>query len=301
MVLIGFFIIRSLVRTGPVGTPERPKNQSIRKVEDTIDLLRKLPDSRSFADSKGLYRLATYYIEDYYKQGLLGVNPPSDTSGNRQNKEYLTSNLYFTYAEKFIKQAFYVFRHSEWKIDELNSIRREYQRLQKSQLLVKDSPLYNRFTEIQDVFSKYDEITSFIFNCRNFSYSDYGLRDRFPVQDVNDIIARANTYLHDNLENEHVNHCKRLRDGLEEIPQVLFKAHVRYLYNKIDKWSGLYSVGYNSHIDYTNNLYKPLKSEIDELDNDIYNVANFDVEYTRLTNKWSVDNRKAYDYDYSKN
>jgi len=99
------------------------------------------------------------------------------------------------------------------------------------------------------------------------------------------------------LENELVNNCTKLHNGLKEIPQYLFSAQVDYLEHKINNWSGLYS-NYNSQSDYSNNLYKPLKAEIEALDNDIYNVSNFDSEYNRLLQKWSDDNTKAYKHKY---
>jgi hypothetical protein len=34
------------------------------------------------------------------------------------------------------------------------------------------------------------------------------------------------------------------------------------------------------------------------LDNNTYNVANFDREYQKLSDKWSADNTKAYNYKY---
>ena len=108
---------------------------------------------------------------------------------------------------------------------------------------------------------------------------------------------KQNRFGSNQLENEFVNNCARLHNGLKEIPQSLFSAQVKYLDSKINSWSGLYS-NYNSQSDYSNNLYKPLKFEIEALDNDIYNVSNFDSEYERLLQKWSADNTKAFYHIY---
>jgi hypothetical protein len=153
------------------------------------------------------------------------------------------------------------------------------------------------FTKIQTIFDKYDEIVALISSCKGFAFSGTALSNRFPIADVQSKIARAADYRKNNLENGYVNNCIRLHDGLREIPQALFRAHVHYLDNKIDEWSEMYS-NYNSHSDYVNNLNRPLKTEIDTLDNDIYNVSNFDSEYKRLSGKWSADNTKAYNYKY---
>jgi hypothetical protein len=279
-----------MILPDPIIDPPPPENQFTRRIEQEIDSLGKWPDSKFCKD---FYKEAGYHIDDYYEQGRLG-NTPSE---NDQWKENLTKNLYSAYADKFVSQAFYVFRNSEWIVEDLKFIRSEYQTLRKSKLLEKGSPVDKKLAEIQTIFSKYDEIVGFISVCRNFSYSASGLFDRFPISEAQDKISRAKIYRDSRLGNEYINHCTRLHDGLNEIPQVLFRAHVRYLDVKINNWSDMYS-NFNSQSDYANNLYKPLKNEIEALDNDIYHVANFDREYNRLSNKWSADNTNAYNYDY---
>lgn len=271
-----------------------PKNQPTELIKQEIDSLGNLPDSKFCQDA---YDNVRYLIDNFYKP-----HPPQHPYGrlgktqleNDQWKENLIKNLYSAYADKFIRQAFYVFRNSEWNIDDLKFIRNEYKTLQRSPLLERGSPVDKKFTEIQNIFKKYDEITGFITDCKNFSYLTSGLSNRFPILEVQGKISQSKTYLN---KNEYVNNCTRLHNDLKDIPQVLFWAHIRYLDNKITYWSGLYP-NYNSQKDYANNLYKPLKDEIDALDNDIYNASNFDSEYKRLTRKWSDDNARAYSYTY---
>lgn len=270
--------------------PPPAKNQFIAKIEQEIEQLKQKPDNKFCKD---YYNEVAFHINDYYKQNRFGNNQ----SENDQLKENLSKNLYAAYADKFIKQAFYVFRGSEWKVDDLKFIRSEYQTLRKSSLLEKGSTVDKEFTKIQTIFDKYDEIVALISSCKGFAFSGTALSNRFPIADVQSKIARAADYRKNNLENGYVNNCIRLHDGLREIPQALFRAHVHYLDNKIDEWSEMYS-NYNSHSDYVNNLNRPLKTEIDTLDNDIYNVSNFDSEYKRLSGKWSADNTKAYNYKY---
>jgi hypothetical protein len=290
--VIVFFVIRSLVTTGEVEQIDLLQNQFTKRIEQEIESLGHLPDNKFCKD---FYNEVGYHISDYHKQGRLSNNP----SENNQWRENLSKELYSAYAGKFIRQAFYVFRGSEWDIDALNFIRSEYPTLQKSALLERGSVVDKEFAKFQTIFDKYDEITGFISSCKEFSYPDDNLSDRFPVADVVSKISRAAIYRNNHLGNEYVNNCTRLHDGLKEVPQTLFRAHVGYLDDKINEWSGMYS-NYSSQIDYANNLYRPLKSEIDALDNDIYNVANsyFDSEYNRLSKKWSDDNTKAYNYSY---
>jgi hypothetical protein len=288
---IGFSVWRWIIFTPEIEEPPKAVNEFTKRIEKEIDSLKTLSDSK-FCDA--FYKEVTYHIDSYYEEGRLGETP-ADSSGNKQNKEYFTKNLYSAYVDKFISQAFYVLDRSEWKIDNLNFIRSEYQTLRKSKLLEKGSPVDKKFTEIQTIFNKYDEITGYISACKNFSHPVSGLDNHFPISDIQNKISQAVTYLNNNLGNAYVNHCTRLHDGLKEIPQILFRAHVKYLDSKIDRYSNRYSKC-TSQSDYANTLYKPLKSEIDALDNDIYNVADFDNEYTRLSNKWKADSQEAYKY-----
>ncbi|MDR1581732.1 MAG: hypothetical protein LBS55_00470 [Prevotellaceae bacterium] len=275
----------------PLAPLNPDENQFIKRIEQEIEQLKQKPENRFCQD---FYREIAYHIDDYYRSNRFGNNQ----SENNQWKDIFSKKLYSAYVEKFITQAFYVFRGAEWKQESLQFIRSEYQELRRSRLLERGSPVDRKFTEIQTVFSKYDEITGFISTCNGFSYSSENLADQFPIVNVKSKISRATTYLKNRLENEYVNHCTRLHDGLQKIPQVLFSEHVRYLDSKINQWSDLYP-NYNSHSDYVNNLYKLLSKEIRVLDNDIYNVPNFDHEYQRLSNKWSADNQKAYNHNYS--
>jgi DNA repair ATPase RecN len=272
-----------LVKPPSPPPPPPPGNQFTKRIEQEIDSLGKWPDSKFCKD---FYDEVAYHIDNYYNDGRLGQT----ASENEQWKENLTKNLYSAYTGKFVNQAFYVFDRSEWKIDDLKFIRSEYQTLRKSKLLEKGSPVDKKFMEIQTILSKYDEIAGFISGCKRFSYSAFGLSDRFPISTAQGKLSQARIYLSSPYAS--VNHCSRLHDGLNDIPQTLFRAHVRYLDKKITHWSGMFK-HYNSHSDYVNNLHKPLKEEIDALDNDIYSVNNFNSEHNRLSNKWDADNVKA--------
>jgi len=291
------FVIWSLIDTGREGEIALPKNQFTERIENEINAISQHPDTKFCREA---YDNVMYLIDDYYKP--LPPTYPYGRYGNTQSendqwKNNLTKNLYAVYAEKFISQSFNRFLGTEWNIADLNFIRRECQSLRKSSLLEKGSPVDKKFTEIQTILGKHDEIAGFISECKGFSYSSSSLSDRFPISDVQNKINQATTYLNSSLGNGYINNCARLHVGLKEIPQALFNAHVRYLDKKINDWSDLYP-NYNSQSDYANNLYRPIKGEIDALDNDMYNVTNFDSEYQRLSNKWSADNIKAFNFSF---
>ena len=290
IVIIGIIIgvcigIQKLIKPPP---PPPPKNQFIDKIEQEVEQLKAKPDNKFCKD---FYKEVAYHIDDFYKQNRFGNNQ----SENDQWKENLEKSLYSAYADKFIKQAFAIFRSPEWKVEDLKFIRSEEQFLQKSKLLEIGSPVSQKFKQIQTILSKYDEISGFISSCKGFGYSGNALSDCFPISDVQSKISRAATLRSNRLENEFVNNCTRLHDGLKEIPQSLFYSHIRYLDNKINYWSGMYS-NYNSQKEYKELLFDKLKAEVDMLDKDIYDVANFSNEYNRLTNKLKSDSQNAYNY-----
>jgi hypothetical protein len=276
--------------------PEKEKaseNQFALKIEQEIEQLKAKPDSKFCRD---FYNQVAFHINDFHKQNRLGNNQ----SENDQAKENLENKLYAVYSDKFIMQAKNVFRGSEWSPDDLKFIQEEKNELKKSKLLVAGSLIDKELSDIQTVLNKHNEIVSFISACQVYDYSNIDLTARFPIDDVKSKISRATSLIKDRLENEYVNNCDRLHDKLKAIPQLLFSAHVSYLDKKIDNWSELYS-NYNSQSDYSNNLYRPIRAQIEALDNDIYKVPNFAIEYDRLLKKWSADNVKAYDFNYKKN
>lgn len=289
---IAYFVVKSLGNIPPEKEIDLPKNQFTMRIESEIDSLRRFPESRFCSD---YYHEVNYRINDYYKKDRFGVT----SSENEQWNDNLTKDLYSAYVDKFIQQAFYVFKGSQWEIEKLNFIRKESQSLRKSPFLEKGSPMDKKFAEIQAIFNKYDEINSFISKCNGFSFSSYNLSDNYPISDVHNYTSQSKAYLSDNLDNIYVNNCSRLKASLQEIPQSLFDAHIRYLDKKIEQWSNMYP-DFSSQKDYSQNLYSIIEKQINlDLNNSIYNVSNFDREQKRLLSKWSADNVKAYKYDYS--
>lgn len=273
-------------------TPPPPtadaKDQFISKIEVEIQELSQISESKFGSD---LYNEINYLIGEYHKEGRLGQSQLE----NDQERENLSKRLYSTYADKFINQAFYVFNRPNWEFKDLTFIRNEIKILQSSLLLEANSPVNQKFTEIQRIFMKYDEIVKLISVSKSFSFSDTDLTSRFPIEDVNEKLSQVKSYQLNRLGNSYVNNCSRLHSELNEVSEVLFRANTRYLDNKIDAWSGMYT-NYNSQRTYADNLYMQLASEIEELDNDIYNSSNFDFEYSRLKRKWQADAQKAYEH-----
>jgi hypothetical protein len=288
VVAISFFVIQSLISTPTVGQTRPPANSFVAKIQNEIGAIESKPDN---AFCKDYYNEVMYHIDDFYKNSKLGKTKLE----NDQWKENLSKQLYATYAGKFIRQAYFVFNHSDWDGNNLNFIRGEYPVLQNSPLLEKNGAIDKKFNEIKGIFSKYDEISAFISSCSGFSYSTEKLSDTYPLAEISQNISRASSYLDNKLGNAYLNNCTRLHSELKEIPKILFYAHVRYLDNMIKSWSNMFS-NYSSQKAYADGLYRVIENKIDELDNDIYNVSDFDSEYSRLKEKWQADGTKAYNY-----
>ena len=268
--------------------PELPKNQFSERIRHEIDSLGKLPDSRFCKD---FYMEVDYHIKSNYEEKRLGESQLD----NDNERDVLTHNLYTSYAEKFHKQAFYVFNRPDWDLKDLEFIRKENQTLRVSKLLERNSSVDQKLKDIDQIFNKYDEITSFISSCRNFPIPELDLSGEFPVPDIRSRISNAATYRSSNMGNPFVNKCTRLHTGLKEVPNYLFKTHVAYLDKTIDRYSKLYPT-YNSQSVYADALYKPVESKIKGLDNEIYSASNFDSIYKRLKKEWEADAVSAYRY-----
>jgi PBP1b-binding outer membrane lipoprotein LpoB len=142
---IATVLIRGCIKEPESDVIQLPENTSTIIIKQKIDSLKEMPIS-SFCDK--FHIEIKNYIEMDYTDQRLGEN----ATENDQWKKILSSNLYAAYTDKFISQAFYVFKGSEWQMEKLNFIRKEYQALQKngyqSGLLEKNSitdQIFNAF------------------------------------------------------------------------------------------------------------------------------------------------------------
>jgi len=287
---ICYFILKLFVKTDHPDEISAPRNQFIERIAAETDALTKSP-TNVFCKNK--YRHIQYLITDYYNQNYLGTSE----NDNNHWKNNLSRDLYSAYSTKFVQQAIYVFSNSRWQIQEIEFIHSETIILQNSTYLEKGSYVHKELQNIQVILDKYYEISSFISECKNFSYSQYKISDKFPLNLNIEKIQKARNYLKNNLENIYVNNCARLHDNLNELPLILLSKHISYLHNKIKNWSGRYSE-FHSQPEYVISIYTPLNNEIELLDSNIYAVSQsiFDRHYTDLKKELDQDNKKAYDY-----
>ena len=285
-----FFVLKWFVNISPPIPPPPPTNQQTEFIETEIDSLKKMPDN---VFCQNFYLEIQACISDYHNEKTLGKSK----SDNDQWKEILSKNLYSVYAPKFAEQAMYVFTRSEWNTAYLSFIRSEESTLRSSSYLDPDSPVASSFKTIREILAKYDEITGFISTCNSFSYSSIELSDRFPDVEVSDKISKSRIYLENNLDNRYVNNCTRLKIDLIQIPKNLFDKHISYLNKKIN-YNGRRYTEYFYHSDYSKMIYTPLRDQVDDLDNGMYDidVNGFNDGYNSLDGSLRSYNSEAYDY-----
>jgi hypothetical protein len=265
--LIGFFVTKWLIDFDPPKDIGLPKNQYTERIENEIDSLKKMPESKF---CQKYYNDVQYRINDYFNQGFLGNNE----SDNSQWQEILLKNLYSAYAPKFVEQAMYVFSL-------------------KSSTYLGNTGLVSSFNDINTILAKYDEINNFINACKGYAYSNYDLKNTYP--DVSDKIQKSRAYITNNLDNSYVNNCARLKEGLPAIPKILFDKHKSYLTKKINAYGVEYS-NLPSQSDYSKSIYTPLRNQVDALNNDIYGIGAkiFDDGYKSVDRLLSGYNSDAY-------
>jgi len=290
--IFGFFGTKWLINIDPPKDIYLPINQYTERIESEIDSLKKMPENKF---CQKYYNDLQFRINDYFNQGFLGKNE----SDNSQWQEILSKNLYSAYAPKFVEQAMYVFRRSEWKNDDIKFIRSEAKIL-KSSTYLGNTGLVTSFDEINTILAKYKMINGFINACKGFAYSNYDLETTYP--DVSEKIQKSRAYIANNLDNSYVNNCTRLKEGLQAIPKILFEKHISYLTKKINDNGARYSE-FHFQSDYSNTIYTPLRHQVDALNNDIYSISDnaFGNGYNSVYNLLSEYNRDVTNYYKSLN
>ena len=290
-----FFLFKWSGCTPTIGHYQAVSNSFDSGIQHEIDSLKNFPEN-VFCEK--LYKEIQYKIDQDAKLSLLDSNQQN----NDQQKENLSKNLYSAYASKFIDQSMYVFNHSDWNKDDINFISNQVKELQSSSYLEQGSPVANAFNTILVTLGKYDEISDFISSCDSFTCYAASVDSSFP--NVSDKLAKAKDYLNNNLDNNYVNNCNHLKEALVDIPKNLFLNHVKYIQDKMTYINDLSTYkNYNSQPDYVNNMYTPLRSQIDSLANNIYGVDGnlLSDQNTILEKKLSDLNFGATEYFRSKN
>lgn len=294
---IGYFICKSLGNTEPILEPSNQVTNQFRdRIEKEITALKSLPVTEF---SKEAYLNIKSIVDNDSKPNLknkLYSNLGDNKTESDSWKEIYSKNLYSAYADKFIKQSFYVFSNKSCNSSDLAFIRSEYKELQNSPYLESGSPVDVKFKEINAVFNKYDEIKSFISSYDDLRIPDEGIDSEFPISDVRSKLDRVKTYRNELLSHSYLSNCERLFKELSEIPQTLFSKHFKFLNKKIEDYSGLYDI-YEEQINHNDKVYVIVKKHIDLLDSGLYEDTELTTStYNILMRKWDADGTSAYNF-----
>jgi len=252
------------------------ENQYVNDILQKISILDNAPVNVFSVQS---FTNIDYDINDTHAKGFFG-----DTD---YWKNILSRRLFVVYTTKYISQAKYVFERSEWTAEALQTIRSENRKLQNSDFinLAGNEEPRNELRKISEVLRLYDEITDFVVRCRNFSYLRYDLNNQFPIDDVKNMIAQAQTYRN---RRELVRNCTRLQNDLAAAPTILFNAHVSYLNEKIRRLSAVSLENFHSQRHFMETLYTPFVNQINSLNNSDYGIdaGEFNNRKRILTENW---------------
>ena len=100
---------------------------------------------------------------------------------------------------------------------------------------------------------------------------------------------KSETYLVKGFDNNQLNNCSTIKQGLKSIPNIFFAKHIKYFESKIEKQAGRY-LEYDSYRTnqpiYRKEIYNKLKNQINDITSDVYGIdqIEFDKKILELNN-----------------
>ena len=265
-------------------------NKNVNDIQVEINSLERGPSDKLYSDT---YKSIKNKIDEWYKEELFSQS----TRANKQYRMDLSNNLFTAYALHFVNYTEKKFMSGTCHDLDYKTIHSAAIELSRSPFLRKGDDFDLKLNEIQTTTSKYFEIRNFINSCNNYSFIYFGMDVNFPVEDDLVKVRRARTYLDRKMENTNINNCSNLKAVLAQIPENLFNAHFDYLKAKIQKNSDLFAE-FKYQSDYSNNIYSPLKRQIEKLYTEGYGMKEsyVDYKYGLLELLLNTDNKKAIEY-----
>ena len=282
ILIIGAVIYFFSKKPSEIIIPNAP-NSFVTIINNEISQLSKTPNN-TFCETK--YRLILNEISTYALAGKI----------DSVWKENLQKNLDYIYTPIFISQANYVFNNTDWEINKLNVIRSEVNMLTNSKYISNKSEL----SDIKNILTKYDEISSFILQANAFSnisgVSFYG--QNFEIDKVKKYIDEANNI---KLNNSLVNRCTRLNIALQEIPSLMYSKNYNYLMNKVQFCKNRYQA-MQSYDEWYDAILKSIFIEFQNFEDNyaMYSVPSSKPVNDLISLKDQMDEERtnAQDYNY---
>lgn len=298
---IGYFLIKwYTISDGPASvTP--PKNTYTEDIQKKIDALKSRP-ANVFCPIE--YRNIQTSINAFYNDNTLGSKSikvgkiwknVEDDNNNKIWKDILSKNLYSAYSLKFTEQTNFIFDGKLWRSEDLSFISNELKELKNSPYLNSNNSTANSFNSINAVIIEYEQTNKFIVACYNYDYNNLELENNYP--DVSGMLNKSKSFGINGFRNSKLFNCKRLIDGINNIPSVLFTKHVKYLTNKLKMHAPLYK-NFKSQAEYIQNIYNTLEDQVEALTNDSYKIDEnvYNKNFNDVKNTLLFYNKEAYIY-----
>jgi len=282
----GYFLWKWVVIPPPPPPPPSVANEWEKKIRDKIDSLNQ--------------HSAAKFCPAFYTEIKNNI-PEFEEAGKIDNKTAtdLAKNLDYAYFDKFIAQAFHVFRGSEWQPSDRSFIDTETEKLQKSKFLDPVSNVNKKLIEILDILQTYNKVDSFI-----QSVDSYVKRGAFSLEKSKAYLFSIQQYKSDGL-GQYVNNCTSLHDALKDLPEKLYTKHLNYVKQSINANRNAYRNTSFSGVnwaqktnDYKNKIYFPVIAIINELETEknIYNVSTINSDLSALKDIWEKELADATEY-----
>lgn len=302
--IVYFVIIKPTNVTTPPTTPKDisspPSGQCSTLVETEIKSFSARDSGSTYGEDRGFYQKIKDHIGDCHEKHYFS----KFTSVSKDCRDTLTGKLVDVYRDKFVRHASSMFENSECEINDLKSIRSEYQELRR-ELRKKGGSVLSEtdslFAKIHDIIQVYDAVDSMINACRDFSAQTGA---DFPMDSVKNVIETAKKYkdMTFNFGNKFVGLCERTKDTLEEIPRILFDKHVAFLDKKIDASSETYG-GFDVWREYYDTVLRDVRNEINALYmhrvkyvNNGVDPDDFRRKYNELKARWDEEYAGSVNY-----
>lgn len=269
---------------GKINAPET----LLDRVQLDIDEFKKKPIN-TFCKEE--YIKLSYQIKDLYQQKKLNS---SDDIKNTEIYELLQKKLFFAYATLFNRQSFYVFNNQLWSPNDLRFIETEVNAL-SSGVFSKENPVLTReWNMIKKILSDYETINNLLASF-TFSNLDYrSISTVFPYDDATEKIRLASEK-QNNPGDYRLKNCSRLMEGLKKVKETIYNAHKSFLEKKLKAHEGKY-YEMEDWYTYKNTITFPLRKDLSFFSNDVYQMSNYDEDYTRLDNLRQEEANTAREY-----
>jgi len=251
--------------------PTGPEHSKFDFLENEIELLK---NSSENTFSVSLLNTIKFKIDIFYNNPKFSNN----ATVNNNWRNYFIKKLFIVYANKFLKQAEFIFNNSTWSTNDILTIRTELQRILSTHYFIQGTPIHNSLLKINNTLTKYDEINNFINSCLSYnpSLTLDPLVDPFPINEIKNKLLRVRSLQNNRLENKFVNNCERLHNQLNAIHNNYLLMHFNFLRTKFNEdGNQQYIENETTQRSYNIKYLTPDQNALNEFNYELYQVNDY--------------------------